>query len=73
MANTYTALYYHIIFSTKNRIGYLNPEIEGRIWAYIGGVARPHKMTALEIGGTEDHIHAVVMVLATLSPSQIAQ
>lgn len=27
MANTYTALYYHIVFSTKNRTEYLNPEI----------------------------------------------
>lgn len=73
MANTYTALYYHIIFSTKNRATYLKAEIEQRVWEYIGGVARAHKMTALQVGGTEDHIHALVMAPATLSPSQMAQ
>ncbi len=73
MANTYTALYYHIVFSTKNRAAFLKQEIERRVWAYIGGVARAHRMTALQVGGMEDHIHALVVAPATLSPSQIAQ
>ena len=73
MANTYTALYYHTVFSTKNRVAYVKPEIESRVWAYIGGVARAHKMTALQVGGIEDHIHALVMAPAAFSPSQIAQ
>jgi REP-associated tyrosine transposase len=73
MANTYAALYYHIVFSTKNRVAYIKPEIESRVWAYIGGAAREHKMTALQVGGAEDHVHALVMAPATLSLSQIAQ
>jgi len=73
MANTYTALHYHMVFSTKNRVGHITPEIEQRVWAYLGGVARHHKMTALQVGGVDDHVHALVMAPATLSPSQIAQ
>ncbi|MEP7339271.1 MAG: IS200/IS605 family transposase, partial [Acidobacteriota bacterium] len=73
MANTYTSLHYHVIFSTKNRVAYLKPEIEQRVWAYIGGVARKHKMTALQIGGFDDHIHALVMAPPMIAPSQIAQ
>jgi putative transposase len=73
MANTYTSLHYHIIFSTKNREPWLAPDIEQRVWAYIGGVARAHKMTALQVGGIEDHIHALVSAPATIAPSQIAQ
>ncbi len=73
MANTYTTLYYHIVFSTKNRAAHLKQETEQRVWAYIGGVARAHKMTALQVGGIEDHIHALVIAPATLSPSQIVQ
>ncbi len=73
MANTYTSLHYHVIFSTKNRVLYLNPEIEQRIWAYLGGVARKHKMTALQIGGCDDHIHVLVMAPPVIAPSQIAQ
>ncbi len=61
MANTYTSLYYHVVFSTKNRYPWLALEIEQRVWAYIGGIARKHKMTALQVGGVEDHIHSLVM------------
>ena len=73
MANTYTSLHYHIIFSTKNREPWLVPDIEERIWAFIGGIARAHKMTALQIGGVEDHIHALVTAPARIAPAQIAQ
>jgi REP element-mobilizing transposase RayT len=39
----------------------------------MGGVARHHKMTALQIGGIDDHIHALTMAGPTLAPSQMAQ
>ena len=74
MANTYTALFYHLVFSTKNRVAYnIEPEIEERVWAYIGGVARKHGLTALQIGGVEDHVHALVMAAPTYVPSEIVQ
>jgi len=73
MANTYTSLYYHIVFSTKNRVGWIESEIEQRVWAYIGGIARRNKMTALQVGGIVDHIHTLVMAPATVSPSKIEQ
>ena len=73
MANTYTSLHYHIIFSTKNREPWLTQHIEQRIWAFIGGIARAHNMTALQVGGIEDHIHALITARATIAPAQIAQ
>jgi len=73
MANTYTSLHYHVLFSTKNREPWLLPSIEQRIWKFIGGIARTHKMTALQVGGVEDHIHALVTAPPTIAPFQIAQ
>jgi REP element-mobilizing transposase RayT len=73
VAKTYTSLNYHFTFSTKNREPWISQSIEDRIWSYIGGVARKHKMTALQVGGIDDHIHTLVMAPPTLSPSQIAQ
>lgn len=73
MANTYASLHYHLIFSTKNRIRWIVPDIEQRVWEYLGGIARRHKLTALQVGGTDDHIHALVLAPAIFSPSQIAQ
>ena len=73
MANTYTSLHYHVIFSTKNRVPWIKPNLESRIWPYIGGIARKHKMTALQIGGCDDHVHALVQAPPIYSPSEIAQ
>jgi putative transposase len=73
MANTYTSLQYHIIFSTKNREPWLIPDIEQRVWRFIGGIARNHDMTALQVGGIEDHLHALVAAPATIAPFKIAQ
>jgi len=61
MANTYTSFHYHFTFSTKNREPWIVPKIENRVWAYVGGIALKHKITAVQIGGIEDHIHALVM------------
>ena len=73
MAHTYTSLHYHIVFSTKYRVLHIAPEIEQRVWEYMGGVARAHKMTALQIGGIDDHIHALIMAPPTIATSKIAQ
>jgi putative transposase len=73
MANTYTSLHYHVVFSTKNRVPCLTADIEQRVWEYIGGIARAHRMTALQVGGFDDHIHALVAAPATIAPSKIAQ
>ena len=73
MGNTYTSLHYHVVFSTKNRVRWITPDVEARIWAFLGGIARKNKMTALEVGGVEDHVHLLLGAPATLAPSKIVQ
>jgi REP element-mobilizing transposase RayT len=73
MANTYTSLYYHIVFSTKRREPWIHQHIEDRIWRFIGGIARKHRMRALQVGGVEDHIHAVINAPPIFAPCEIAK
>lgn len=73
MANTYSALYFHIVFSTKNRERWLRPEIEARVWAVLGGIARGHRMTPIQIGGFDDHIHALISLPPALAVSKAVQ
>jgi REP element-mobilizing transposase RayT len=73
MANTYTSLHYHIVFSTKNRERWITADIEERIWAYLGGIAREKKTKPLQIGGVDDHVHVLLGAPPTLAPSKIAQ
>jgi len=73
MANTYTSLHYHFVFSTKNRERWISQEIEIRVWSFMGGIARENKIIPLMIGGVDDHVHLLLIAPATLSPSKIAQ
>ncbi len=73
MANTYSSIFYHIVFSTKNREEWIDVKIENRVWAYIGGIARKHNCTAIQIGGVENHIHALILSQPKFSPSEIAK
>jgi REP element-mobilizing transposase RayT len=60
MANTFTSLHYHIIFSTKNREPWSARDQEERLWAYLGGIARQNQLKPQLIGGMEDHIHILL-------------
>src|SRR5215212_10103240 len=73
MAGTYTSLYYHIVFSTKDREPWIMPQIEGRIWGYLATVASGHGMTPAKVGGLDDHVHLVVAVPPTLAISKAVQ
>ena len=73
MAHSYISIYVHYIFSTKNRQKIIMPELEERLWPYMGGIARENKMKALAIGGVEDHAHVFLSLPSTLSISKAIQ
>jgi putative transposase len=47
----------HIVFSTKNRVPLITPEIESELYPYLGSIFNGCKSPSLAIGGTADHIH----------------
>jgi REP-associated tyrosine transposase len=73
VANTFTSLNYHVVFSTKNREPWLTPSIRERLWPYLGGIARENGMKALEIGGVGDHAHLLLAVPANMAVSKAIQ
>lgn len=73
MANTFTSLHYHMVFSTKNRERWITSDIEERIWSYLGGIAKENKVHPIQIGGIEDHVHLLLGAPASLALSKIAQ
>ena len=73
MANTYTSLNYHVVFSTKNREPWLESGIRERLWPYIGGIARDNGMKALEVGGVADHVHLLLSIPASMAVSKAVQ
>ena len=73
MANTYTSLQYHVVFSTKNREPWITEEVGRRLWPYLGGIARENGMKAREIGGVSDHVHVRLAIPPSLSLSKSMQ
>src|SRR5438270_5239054 len=61
MSHSYASNRIHMIFSTKNREKCLREDIQPKLWVYIAGIARNHKFEAIEIGGAEDHCHALIL------------
>ena len=57
---SFTCLHYHLIFGTKGRFPSITPEIQTRLWEYLGGVVRNVGGIPIQIGGTADHVHLLV-------------
>ena len=70
MANTFTQLRYHCIWSTKNREAMIRPDIEERIWAIIAETGSRHGINVVKVGGIENHVHALIDIPKTLSVSE---
>ena len=60
MADVFSQIYLHIVFSPKRREALIHPSWEERLYKYITKIVqnRGHKMLA--IGGMPDHIHLFI-------------
>jgi putative transposase len=67
MANTFTQIYYHVVFSTKDRQRVLFEERRKDLYSYIWGIHRNLGCRLHRIGGVEDHVHILVSIPTTLS------
>ena len=70
MPQSFTCLHYHLIFSTKNREPNILPEIQSRLYEYIGGICRAADGCLLAAGGMPDHIHLLARISKEMSISQ---
>jgi REP element-mobilizing transposase RayT len=53
-------LHYHLVFSIKNRVPAIAPEIGPRLWEDLAGTVRGLGGIPIQLGGIEDHIHLLV-------------
>ena len=60
MPSSYIASYFHLVFSTKERLRLILPEWEERLYAYMGGIVKGMDAVPLKINGMEDHSHLLV-------------
>ena len=73
MPHSYVSNLMHCTFSTKDRYPWIDSDLEVDLWPYIGGIARENRMKALAIGGTFDHLHALISLPSTMSFAKAVQ
>jgi putative transposase len=73
MANTYTQIIVHTVFSTKDRRQVLHPRCHDSLYAYIGGTIRTLGGKSIAVNGIEDHIHILTYMPKTLSVAAFVQ
>jgi REP element-mobilizing transposase RayT len=70
MADAFTNLVYHLVFSTKHREPSIIESLRDRLYAYMGGIVRQQRGKLFEIGGMPDHVHLLVRLRADASVSE---
>lgn len=65
MPSTFSNLYLHLVFSTKNRARVIHAEWKERLHAFLGGCFNSRSVIPIEIGGVDDHVHALVRTRPT--------
>jgi REP element-mobilizing transposase RayT len=67
MAQTFSQILVHIVFSTKERRATIKEPWRDEMFAYIGGTVRNLGGKALLVNGVADHIHLLVSLPATVA------
>ena len=71
MPSTHLSLHYHLIFSTKDRVPYMQADWRGRLHAYLGGILNDLGGVPETINGVEDHVHLLIGLRATHCLSEV--
>jgi putative transposase len=73
MPHSYLSNLMHCVFSTKERRKLITPEIQERLWPFIGGITKENGMKAIAIGGIADHVHILLSLPATMPVAKAMQ
>jgi REP element-mobilizing transposase RayT len=60
MPQSLSAVYAHLVFSTKNRAPFFKDAgFRAKVHAYLAGISKGQQCPALAIGGADDHVHVL--------------
>lgn len=73
MPSTHTSLHFHVVFSTKEREPWFDPEFRPKLFPYLGGVIKGLDGLPHAIGGVSDHVHLSIGLKPTHALSDIVR
>ena len=71
MPQSLSAIYIHLVFSTKLRRPFLRDRtVRDKLHAQLGGISKTLECPPLLIGGTEDHVHLLCRFGRTITQAE---
>lgn len=69
----YWRLFYHFVWTTKNRLPLLTPDIENNVYRFLHAETSKMYVPLFVIGGIEDHVHVLAAVRPAISPAEFVK
>jgi len=73
MAQSLSAIYVHLVFSTKHREPLLLQPVRGQMHAYLATVLKNRDCPAIKVGGTSDHVHSLFRLSKNLALAEVVE
>lgn len=71
MPQSLSAVYIHLVFSTKDRRPFLRDKpTRDALHAYLGGISKQLDCAPIQIGGVEDHVHVLARFGRTITQAE---
>ncbi len=71
MPQSLSAVYIHLIFSTKERYPYLRDQtLQADLHTYLGRVSKELDCPPIRVGGVEDHVHLLARFGRTITQAE---
>ena len=68
MPQSLSAVYIHLVFSTKHRYPFLHdPELRNGVHKYLGGISKNLDCPPIIVGGVADHVHLLARFGRTIT------
>lgn len=61
----------HVVFSTKNRVALITPDVEDDLFAYMHGIVENNGSKLILANGTADHVHLLISVGKVVAISEL--
>jgi putative transposase len=71
MPRAWTQNFYHRVFSTTDRAPLIVPELEQRLYPFLGGILRDLGCALLAVNGMPDHVHLLARYPSDLAHSDM--
>ncbi len=71
MANTYSQIYVHFVFSVQNRMSLISPKWQSELYQYMSSIIMNQGHKTYAINGMPDHVHILVSMNPKQAPSDL--